>query len=269
MMLWRRSVTAVLSPFQQGAAVRSFTATVAIKVDEKEDGKINENLRSLMDPWIYEGTNKEFVQIRKQLRALNNCLTELRVGGYRDRGDPPFSSHVVIERAVEHLGNLTGLISEENLAQKNESDGNVKIIEDSEIDVQQLEAMLQKEGMKTRSTIQNEEKKNRLIDAIWKLGNFKTTDYFRDSNGAYVWPSLEDNAGPHLLRSILRAFLAGEGFYVKADDLLQKKVGDFIELGETHHLRLRKTLSVAIADLTGTKPKYEVHAKNGFMIYHG
>ena len=266
MMLFRRSVTAFLSPFQQVAAMRSFTATVAIKVDEKEDGKINENLRSLMDPWIYEGTNKEFVQIRKQLRALNNCLTELREGTYRTHHH---SSSDVIKSAFGHLGKLTGLISEENLAQRNESDGNVKIIEDSEIDVQQLEAMLQKEGMKTRSTIQNEEKKNRLIDAIWKLGNFKTTDYFRDSNGAYVWPSLEDNAGPHLLRSILRAFLAGEGFYVKADDLLQKKVGDFIELGETHHLRLRKTLSVAIADLTGTKPKYEVHAKNGFMIYHG
>ena len=177
--------------------------------------------------------------------------------------------HVVINSAFEHLNKLNGLISEKYLAQRNVSDGNVKIIEDGGIDVQQLGAMIQDEGTKSRSTIQDEEKKTRLIDAIWKLGNCKTTDYFRDSNGVYVWPSLEDNAGPHLLRSILRAFLAGEGIYVKADDLLQKKVGDFIELGETHHLRLRKTLSVAIADLTGTTPQYKVNAKNCFMIYHG
>ena len=134
--------------------------------------------------------------------------------------------------------------------------------------------MIQDEGMKTRSTIQDEEKKTRLIDAIWKLGHYKRTDYFRDSNGAYVWPSSEDNAGlkfpgPHLLRSILRAFLAGEGFHVKADDPLQKKVDDPDELGETHYLQLCETLSVAIADLTGTTPQYKAHAKSGVMIYHG
>ena len=133
---------------------------------------------------------------------------------------------------------------------------------------------IQDEGTKSRSTIQDKEKKNRLIDAIWKLGNCKTTDYFRDYNGAYVWPSSENNAGlkfpgPHLLRSILRAFLAGEGFHVKADDLLQKKVDDPDELRETHYLRLRETLSVAIADLTGTTPQDKVNAKNCFMIYHG
>jgi len=145
MMLLRRSLSAASSPFKQVAAVRSFTAR-----------------------------NNDFVEIREHLRALDNCLTELRVG--------TLSPHVGgLRRAnIYHLGKLTGLISAENLAQKNESDSDVKIIEDGGIDVQQLEVMIQDEGVKTRSTIQDEEKKNRLIDAIWKLGNSRTTYYYKE-----------------------------------------------------------------------------------------
>ena len=50
--------------------------------------------------------------------------------------------HVVINSAFEHLNKLNGLISEKYLAQRNVSDGNVKIIEDGGIDVQQLGAMI-------------------------------------------------------------------------------------------------------------------------------
>ena len=130
-MLLRRSVTAALSPFQKVAALRSFTATVAIKVDGKEFDEINENLRSLMDPRIYEGMNNEFVEIHKQLRSLNNGLTNLR------------------ERMKDELRD------EEKL------DNNVPIMTDGETDVPHLGAMIQNEGRKTRSTIQDEEKKIR------------------------------------------------------------------------------------------------------------
>ena len=70
MMLWRRSVTAVLSPLKQVAAVRSFTATVAIKVDEQEDGT--------PEPMNYKNIKKEFFEIHNQLRSLNNGLINLR-----------------------------------------------------------------------------------------------------------------------------------------------------------------------------------------------
>jgi len=218
MMLLRRSLSAASSPFKQVAAVRSFTAR-----------------------------NNDFVEIREHLRALDNCLTELRVG--------TLSPHVGgLRRAnIYHLGKLNGLISKENLAQKNESDSDVKIIEDGGIDVQQLEVMIQDEGVKTRSTIQDEEKKNRLIDAIWKLGNSRTYDPNGNSRTYEQYTVAGEYAVTNdLLRSILRAFLAGEEFHVKADD-----VG------------LPTTLSVIIVDLTGTAPKYKVNANNGFMIYHG
>ena len=223
MMLFRRSVTAFLSPFQQVAAMRSFTATVAIKVDEKEDNKVRKNVCSFQEPVPRLGRDFEFDEIYKQLRALDTCLTDLR-----DRMDNKINSGT-------------------------KSDDNVQFVNH----FRNLEAMIQDEGMKTRSTIQDEEKKNRLIDAIWKLGNRKRTYYYEQHDtGEYDVPS-------DLLRSILRAFLTGEEFHVKADDVGR------IELEETHSLQLRESLSVAIVDLTGTAPQYKVNAKNGFMIYHG
>ena len=232
MMLFRRSVTAFLSPFQQVAAMRSFTATVAIKVDEKEDNKVRKNVCSFQEPVPRLGRDFEFDEIYKQLRALDTCLTDLR-----DRMD-------------------------DKIMDDEKSDDNVQNINH----FRNLDAMIQDEGMKTRSAIQDEEKKNRLLDAISKLGNRTTTYYFKDFNADYTVPQCEGCTVedlPGLLRSILRAFLAGEGFHVKADDVGR------IELGLGYSYQLRKTLSVTIVDLTGTAPQYKVNAKNGFTIYHG
>ena len=268
MMLLRRSVTAVLSPLKQVAAVRSFTATVAIKLDEQTDGT--------PEPMIYEGMQNDYVEIQKQLRSLNKCLTDLQ-----ERMD-------------------------DKILDDEQSDFKVKITNKDGIDVQHLGAMIQKEGMKMRSTIQeegiqtrsriqDEENKNRLIDAIWKLDTRKTTHYHDDNNGTYLGPQTKvgtDERFPFLLRSILRAFLAGEGFDVskfwdkvgiKRYSVLKKKdnlsrhenqefaqlVRDTPEMGKSHELHYRETLIVAIADLTGTTPQYKANADNRFMIYHG